>query len=140
MIKKHVGHFIAEWRLYRELTQAELAAEVGVSQSNINQIEHGKTAYTQQSLEKIARALRTHPADLIATDPLRPAEEDDGSPFLDEVHSLLTSLSPLSRKLVRDFLKLLLQYERTDARIREGKLSALMTRTKLSEDFRMPPS
>lgn len=137
MDKKHVGHFIAEWRLYRELTQADLAAEVGVSQSNINQIEHGKTAYTQQSLEKIARALRTHPADLITMDPLHPADEDEGSPFLDEVHSLLSSLTPLSRKLARDFLKSLVEYERVGAKIGKGDMSVRMFRSKLSEDFRM---
>jgi len=137
MEKKHVGHFIAEWRAYRELTQAQLAAESGTSQSNIHQIEHGRTAYTQQSLEKIAKALKTHPADLLATDPWRTNEDDEKSPFIDEVHGLLSAMTPLTRKLARDFMKLLVEYERVGAGIQKEDMSGQMLRAKLSEDFRM---
>ncbi len=140
MTPERVGHFIKEWRIYCELTQAQLAAEIGVSQSNINHIENGKTAYTQPSLEKIAKALKVHPADLLATNPFQQfmeEEEEERSPFMAEVESLLSSMRPLSRKLVREFMKSLLEYERTDAKIREGKMPGMMVRGKLAEDFRV---
>lgn len=138
MATENIGHFIKEWRMYHELTQAQLAAAIGVSQSNINHIENGKTAYTQTSLEKIAKALNVHPIDLLATDPFYPViEEEERSPFMDEVRGLLSSMSPLSRKLARDFLKSLVEYERTGRKIQEGKTQGLMIHGKLSEDFRL---
>lgn len=137
MEAKKLGHFIGEWRQYREMTQTKLAAEIGVTASNIHHIENGRTAYTQQSLEKIARALQTSPADLIATDPWHPVEDDEGSPFLDEIHSLMSSLSPLSRKLARDFLKSLVEYEQTGAKIRKGDMPGVMIGANLSEKYRV---
>ena len=140
MTPEGVGHYIREWRIYCELAQAQLATKIGVSQSNINHIENGKTAYTQTSLEKTANALKVSPATLLSTNPFQQfieEEEEERSPFMAEVESLLSSMRPLSRKLVRDFMKSVLEYERTDAKIREGKLRGLMVHGKLSEDFRV---
>lgn len=141
MEKKHVGHYIAEWRQYKEMTQTQLAAEIGVSPSNIHHIEHGKTAYTQQSLEKIADALKTSPASLIATNPWHPSQfesDEEESPFMDDVHKLLLSMSLLSRKLAHDFLKSLVQYETTQAKIRDAKMpEKMMKEAKLAKDYRI---
>lgn len=65
----HTGHFIKQWREYRQLTQEQLAAEMGRSQSWIAQLESGSVAYTQQRLEEMSAILRCSPADLISLDP-----------------------------------------------------------------------
>lgn len=62
-------HFIKEWRVYRELTQTQLAERVGVAVSTISQLETGKQGYAQPTLEAIAEALQCEPADLLMRDP-----------------------------------------------------------------------
>lgn len=66
----NVRHFIAEWRVYREMTQGDLEEATGISDSNISQIENGKQGYTQETLETLARALGTDPASLLVVNPL----------------------------------------------------------------------
>lgn len=64
-------HFIKEWREHRGLTQQKLADRVGTSKQSISRIEKGEQPYTQESLEALADALNTSPADLISRDPQR---------------------------------------------------------------------
>lgn len=62
-------HFIREWRLYRGLTQPQLAERIGKTHGAISQLETNKTAYTQDTLEALAFALRCEPGDLLSRDP-----------------------------------------------------------------------
>lgn len=64
-------HFIKEWRKFRELTQAQLAERVGVSDGNISHLENGNQNYTQPILEALADALQCEPADLLMRNPLQ---------------------------------------------------------------------
>ena len=67
----HPGHYIRAWRLYRGLlTQAELAAKVGLTSQSISRLESGRMKYRQEILERIAEALDCTPADLIGRDPM----------------------------------------------------------------------
>jgi transcriptional regulator with XRE-family HTH domain len=72
-------HFIREWRLFRDLSQEQLAdmvfttTGVATSKTSISHIENMVTGYTQDSLEAIAEALGTLPAVLLS----RPPTEDD---------------------------------------------------------------
>lgn len=61
--------FLREWRKYRGLTQQELADRAGLTNSAVSHLERGAKAYTQGSLEALARALECEPADLLARDP-----------------------------------------------------------------------
>jgi len=67
--------YFREWRLFRELTQEQLAEMVGTGKAAISKLERGDVAYSQESLEAIADALRCEPADLISRRPLAPAIE-----------------------------------------------------------------
>jgi transcriptional regulator with XRE-family HTH domain len=58
---------IREWRLYRGLTQQQLADRIDVSTASMSRIENGKQDYTQAHLEAIAYALNCEPADLIGS-------------------------------------------------------------------------
>jgi transcriptional regulator with XRE-family HTH domain len=63
------SHFIREWRLHRKMTQAQLAAAMGISRSYLTMIERGGRRYDQNFLENAALALDSTPADLIARPP-----------------------------------------------------------------------
>jgi len=67
---KPVGHFIAEWREHRGLTQDMLAERLGTTKASISRIENGKQPYSQPFLEACAETLMTDPASLIMRNPL----------------------------------------------------------------------
>lgn len=52
-----IGNVIAMARVRKDMTQAELAAKIGTSQSAINRIEHGKQNASLEMISKISRAL-----------------------------------------------------------------------------------
>jgi transcriptional regulator with XRE-family HTH domain len=68
--KKKVGHFVHEWRKYRDLTQEELAERVGLTSGAISQLENGIIAYKQPTLEALAEALGCEPGDILSVNPL----------------------------------------------------------------------
>ena len=65
-------HFIFEWRIYRGLSQEELAHQIRASAGTVSQIENGRQDYSQEKLEAIAAALGTDPASLLTRDPNDP--------------------------------------------------------------------
>ena len=56
---------IAAWRKYRQLTQAELAERLGISQPAVAQIEEGGAPLKRQTLVKVAAALDVTVAQLV---------------------------------------------------------------------------
>lgn len=61
--------YIKQWRVFRGLTQEQLAEKTGMSPGNISLIERGLQNYTQETLEAIAHALKCEPADLLSRGP-----------------------------------------------------------------------
>lgn len=62
---------IRAWRKERGLTMMELAEKAGMHQGHLSKLERGLMPYTQQSLERLAEALRLTPGALIDTAPSR---------------------------------------------------------------------
>jgi DNA-binding XRE family transcriptional regulator len=60
------GNPIRVWREYRGLSQAELAAQAGVSASYLSQLESGKWDGTMEVLHSIAAALGVGLDDLVS--------------------------------------------------------------------------
>ncbi len=56
---------IRAWRKERGLTMIELAEKAGMHQGHLSKLERGLMPYTQQSLERLAEALRLTPGALI---------------------------------------------------------------------------
>jgi transcriptional regulator with XRE-family HTH domain len=75
-------HFIAEWRLSKGLSQAQLAELMETSGASISRVETYESAYTQDFLEACAHALGCRPQDLIAGPPNAP------DPLLDAIEKL----------------------------------------------------
>ena len=61
--------FLAQWRTYRNKTQAQLAEATGISVAQISRLENGLRPYTQKFLESAAEYLQAEPAQLINVDP-----------------------------------------------------------------------
>lgn len=70
-------HFIREWREHRDLTQAELAFKLEMSEASLSRIESRKQPYTQDFLEACAMALSVQPAWLISRKPQDGGALDD---------------------------------------------------------------
>ncbi len=60
-----IGSSIAQYRLRKGLTQAQLAAKCGIPQPNLSNIEKGKRDLTVFTLVRIAAALGLKPAQLL---------------------------------------------------------------------------
>jgi transcriptional regulator with XRE-family HTH domain len=132
------GHYIREWRQYARLTQAEFARAIGMSQSNLNHIETGRTPYTQITLEKMADHLKVRPATLLSVDPIAEEEKQrDGEPtFMPQVEEILTAMQPATRSLALDLLKSALRHEKLVEDLDKPK-SLNLRKGMLNEKFRI---
>ena len=62
---KVIGHHIQEARNQRHLTQAQVAAEIGVSDSYLSRLETGTVKMSMHRFFTIAVALQASPGDLL---------------------------------------------------------------------------
>ena len=61
--------YLRQWRRARGVTQAEIAAALGVNKSSISRIECGTRQYSRSTLEGYAVELECQPGDLISREP-----------------------------------------------------------------------
>ncbi|MFI4854687.1 MAG: helix-turn-helix domain-containing protein [Phycisphaerales bacterium JB065] len=66
---KDFGDRVRSLRLERELSQEQLAAEAGLHRTAISFIERAERSSQLETIEKLARALKVQPSDLMP--PLR---------------------------------------------------------------------
>ena len=97
--KKYRRTYIRQWREHIGITQEELAARTGLSPGYISLLETGERGYTQDSLERLAKALRCVPGELLNVDPERDAS------FM----ALLETLKPLERQQAKALVELFIQ-------------------------------
>ena len=60
-----IGRKIKRYRHAAELTQEELAAEVGISTTHVGLVETGKRRMSLKTLQKVSRVLKVQVRDLI---------------------------------------------------------------------------
>jgi transcriptional regulator with XRE-family HTH domain len=135
MKKKFSGHYIREWRVDADMTQAELARAADMSASNLNQIEAGNTGYTQSTLERIAAVLKVSPAVLLSVNPREEDMAEEHPRFLNEVTEMLKAMSPPTRALAHSLLVASLRHEDLMRRISKTGLS--LERLNLGEKYRI---
>ena len=61
----NVGKNLRKARLAKEMSLLDLAKKAGVTKSFISMLESGKRGFTVATLEKLAKALRINPSDLM---------------------------------------------------------------------------
>lgn len=66
---QHPSTFLKQWRVYRGMTQEELAAAVGWSVGNISQLERALQGYSDEGLAALASALKCTPGQILDVDP-----------------------------------------------------------------------
>ena len=67
---KNAGpNHLQAWRLFRKMTQAELAEKVGTNQNMIGYLENGERGLSAKWLRRLAPALKTTPGMLLDHDP-----------------------------------------------------------------------
>jgi transcriptional regulator with XRE-family HTH domain len=64
-VKLRPGEMVRLLRQKNELTQADLAARSGLTQSTISSIENGRAQLGVERAKSLARALHVHPAALV---------------------------------------------------------------------------
>jgi DNA-binding XRE family transcriptional regulator len=64
-VKLAPGDAVRVIRELQEMTQAELAAATGLAQPTISSIESGRSTLGAERAERLARALKVHPAVLL---------------------------------------------------------------------------
>ena len=62
-------HFVKEWRLYRKMTQEQLAERAGMTPNNLSQLENYRQNYSAAGLDALAAVLGCEPAHLLMVDP-----------------------------------------------------------------------
>lgn len=95
MAKTRRRIFLRQWRDHRGLTQETLAERVGMSVSNISQLERGLQGYSDEGLSALADALQCEPGQILNVDPT-----DD-----DAIWSIWERAEPSQRQIILDVAK-----------------------------------
>lgn len=120
-----IGSRLRRLRKERNLTQAELARQIGIQQSDLSRMEKGEYRVSLDNLFKILHALDVQASEFFAqqsrsNEPLqRPLSRDDM-----QVLHMLRELDPEARREVLEFVEFKLTRQRSDRRavaIRESK-------------------
>lgn len=65
----HKPTFVREWRKFRRMTLDDLSTAACIDKGNLSKMERGLLQYNQETLERLAAALKTDTASLIERDP-----------------------------------------------------------------------
>jgi transcriptional regulator with XRE-family HTH domain len=87
MLNQEIGKRLAMIRAHRRMTQAELAAAVGLTAPAISQYEHGKVQIKATRLAQLARALHCRVTNLLEYDAPLPRVTFRGGPAAPFLHS-----------------------------------------------------
>jgi transcriptional regulator with XRE-family HTH domain len=118
-----IGSRLRHLRKERGFTQAELARQIGIQQSDLSRMEKGEYRVSLDNLFKILGVFDLDLADFFkdrktASGIGQPLSRDD----MNILH-LLRELSPEGRSEVQEFLEFKLRKERQQRRILEGRRS-----------------
>lgn len=100
-IKVKLGQVVREFRKQRGLTQAQLGRAVGVTLSQISNIETGHTPPSLDTLVRIARTLRVPLSEVFAFDGTNGAR---GSEQRAKIMALVSAMTPNELGLAHDLI------------------------------------
>lgn len=121
-----IGIRLRQLRKERNLTQAELARQIGIQQSDLSRMEKGEYRVSLDNLVKILAALDLQIADFFAD--RAPSEAAVQRPLSHEdmqLLHLLRELSPEARQEVQQFVEFKLRRERVERRASEARHSSV---------------
>ena len=109
-----LGARVRAWRARRGMTRKQLAADSGLSERFLADVENGKGNVSINSLEATAHALNITIIDLL---------QDSPGPTLGRIHGLLACLD--DAQLDQAYLQLATSFERTQQRGRERRIALI---------------
>jgi transcriptional regulator with XRE-family HTH domain len=119
-----IGSRLRRLRKERNLTQAELARQIGIQQSDLSRMEQGEYRVSLDNLFKILSVFDVQIADFFGathkapTSVQRPLSHED----MQLLH-MLRDLSPDARAEVQQFVEFKLRRERAERRVNDAKHS-----------------
>ena len=120
---KDVGTRLRRIRRERKLTQADLARQIGIQQSDLSRMEKGEYRVSLDNLIKILSVFEIKPAEFFA-EISGPAAIPAARPLAREdmqILQMVRKLSPEGRREVMEFLEFKVQREQTDRRAVESR-------------------
>lgn len=97
-----VSETLKKIRKAKKISQDQLAARSGISQSGISAIEKGKRIPTIETIEMLAKGLRVPVSDLILEETKKPVA-NEGDRLKNEISILLDELPQEDLSQLRDF-------------------------------------
>lgn len=94
---KKQTNFVKAWRLFRGLTLEELAGKADYTAGSLSAVERGEQGLSDESRERIAKALKITPGMLMEVDPA-------GDP---ELWTMIVAASPEEREQIAKVAKAL---------------------------------
>lgn len=73
-----IGRRISVLRFELELSQSELAEKIGISQTHLSNIEHGRVQISLKLLVRVANVMQCSLDDFFGTSPLGPPDQKPG--------------------------------------------------------------
>ena len=117
-----VGSRLRKLRKERGLTQADLARQIGIQQSDLSRMEKGEY---RVSLDKLFKILAVFDLDLADFFGAKPATTEEQKPLSQQdmqILHMLRELGPQSRAEVQEFLEFKLRKERQERRALTSRL------------------
>ena len=115
-----IGSRLRRLRKERHLTQAELARQIGIVQSDLSRMEKGEYRVSLDNLFKILSVFDLELAGFFEEQPRSTAPAPLSQQDMQILH-LLRELSPEARSEVQEFLEFKLRRERTERRANEAR-------------------
>jgi transcriptional regulator with XRE-family HTH domain len=112
-----IGGRLRKLRKDRGLTQAELARQIGIQQSDLSRMEKGEYRVSLDKLFRILAVFDLELADFFDSAPAAPAAAQQPLSQMDmQILHMLRELSPAGRAEVQEFLEFKLRRERQERR------------------------
>jgi transcriptional regulator with XRE-family HTH domain len=114
-VKAKLGQIVREFRKQRGLTQRELGQSVGVTLSQISNIETGHTPPSLETLVRIARTLRVPLPEMFGFDR---AADTGRAEQRAKIMALISAMAPDELDLAHDLIKAAARTSRRSATIK----------------------
>lgn len=119
-----VGSRLRKLRKERGLTQADLARQIGIQQSDLSRMEKGEYRVSLDTLFKILAVFELNLADFFGDQPANVEEPQPLSQQDMQILHMLRELSPQGRAELQEFLEFKLRKERQERRTLTSRLRA----------------
>jgi len=118
-----IGGRLRKLRKQRQLTQAELARQIGIQQSDLSRMEKGEYRVSLDNLFKILRVFGVEISEFFDEAPAARPESRPLSQADMQMLQMLRELSPEAREEVHEYVEFKLRRERQDRRAAEVRRS-----------------